>query len=92
MSEIFRGQAEAVAYVRAISDQVERTLTDAALNRAMSFLLGDADYKKQFAASPFDLLLFARTTHAFFRRKDVLADILSGKVQSVEDLSPFPMP
>lgn len=92
MSEVFRGQTEAVAYVRAIPDQVERTLTDVALNRAISFLVTDADYKKQFAASPFDLLLFTRTTHAFFKRKDVVADILSGKVKSVDDLSPFPKP
>ena len=92
MSDVFLRQAEAIAYVREIPDPVERTLTEVALNRAISFLIGDADYRQQFTNNPFDLLLLVRTNHAFFRRKDVVADILDGKVKSVEDLSPFPKP
>lgn len=92
MPDLFIRQDEAVAYVRAIPDQIERVLTEAALNRAISFLLSDPEYRQQFGHNPFDLFLFVRTNHSFFRRKDVIADILSCKVASIDDLSPFPKP
>ena len=89
MSEVFLRQSEATSFVNTIPDQVERALTEIALNRAISFLLANEDYRSRFSTQPFDLLFFVRTVHAVFQRKDVLSGVLDGDIKGVAALDPF---
>jgi hypothetical protein len=85
MSEIFLRQSDAVAYAEAIPDQVERVLTEAAMNRAISFLLMDPNYVSRCLEAPLDLLHFTRAIHALFQNKQCLAKVLDGTYRSIDD-------
>ena len=85
MSEIFLRQSDAVAYTKAIPDQVERVLTEAALNRAISFLVMDADYGSRCLKTPLDLLDFTRAIHALFKNTQCLAKVIDGTYRSIDE-------
>ena len=88
--DAFLRQDEAWQYVKAIPDAKERLLTEFAVAKALSFLVGDPEYRQAFAIAPLDLLVFARTVHNLFGRLDVLRGVLDGTVTSIDDLDPFP--
>lgn len=85
MSEIFLRQSDAVAYAKSIPDQVERVLTEAALNRAISFLVMDPDYGGRCLEAPLDLLHFTRAVHALFQNNQCLAKVIDGTYGSIDD-------
>lgn len=91
MSDAFLRQEEAWSFVRSLSDSTDRLLVELALAKALSFLVADSEYRTTFKRAPLDLLTYARTAHAFLCQKDVLRDVLDGKITSVDDLNPFPM-
>jgi hypothetical protein len=92
MSEVFLRQNEAWEFIRTIADPTVRLLVEVALANTFSFLLADPQYGKEFSSAPLDALTYARAMCAFLNNKQVLADILSGNVKSIDDLSPFPKP
>lgn len=87
--EAFLRQNEAWEYVRNIADPKVRLLTEVALAKALSFLVGDEEYRSTFQRSPFDLFTYARTVHELFRRAELLQRVLDGTVVSIEELEPF---
>ena len=86
MSDVFLRQDEAWSFVRSLSDPTERLLMELALAKALSFLASDPEYRRTFTRAPVDLLMYARTTHAFLQQADVLRNVMSGKITSVDDL------
>jgi hypothetical protein len=92
MGELFLRQSEAWDFIRSIQDPTVRLLTEVALGNAFSFLASDPQYRAEFSLAPLDALTYARAISAFVKNKQVLADILSGTVKSIDDLGPFPKP
>ncbi len=88
--DAFLRQDEAWHYVKTIDDRKERLLTEIALAKALSFLATDPGYRQTFAATPLDLVVYARTVHDLFRRVDIVKGVLDGTITSVDDLDPFP--
>lgn len=88
--EVFLRQREAWEWIGTIADPIERLLVGVALANALSFLISDVEYQQQSSSAPLDALTYARAVSAFARNKDILRDILAGKITSIEDLDPFP--
>lgn len=88
--DAFLRQSEAWNYVNSIQDGKERLLTEIAVAKALSFLATDPGYRQTFAEAPLDLLVYARTVHAFLRRVDIVKGVLDGTITNIDDLDPFP--
>jgi hypothetical protein len=90
--DAFLRESEAWEFVQSIPDSKQRLLTELAVCRALSFLIGDADYVQNVKKARVDLLIFARTTHAFFSNMSVLRGVIDGTITSVDDIAPFSVP
>lgn len=90
MSEALLRQSEAWAFVQSIEDARTRLLTQVALGKAHRFLMTDPTYASTYASNPVDSLLLARTLATIMADQQVLGDILSGLITSIDDLNPFP--
>jgi len=86
MSDFFLRQEQAKSYANAISDDSERVFTQAALCRAIGFLVQDLESSSHFPECPFDLLKFVHSVHALVKDKKLVNDALSGKYKNFEDI------
>lgn len=87
MESIFRNQERMRGYIRAIQDDTERLLTEAAVSKAIGIWMSDPSARAQLMSEPMDVLLFAKAVHAFLGDRDVVEGILNGKYKSIEELS-----
>ena len=76
---MFRNQTEAVEYADTIHEHRERVFVQAALARAVGYLVKDPAYRDESTHSPFDLLRFAQVVHALVQNRDLVDKALSGR-------------
>lgn len=85
--DVFYRQSEAREYVSAVDDSTERLLLELMLNRTISFLLGDEQYRIELPGKTFDLLTFVRATHASIKAHDVLGEVLTGQYRTLDEIT-----
>jgi hypothetical protein len=51
--------------------------------------LRDPEYRGTAVAAPINLLLYARAMHHFPQRLDVVSDIISDRITSMDSMDPF---
>src|SRR5262249_31686802 len=69
--EPFTRQSEARDFVRSITDDKERLLTEIAVTMTISFVVTDPEARAASVANPVDLLVRARELHRLLRQTDI---------------------